>query len=96
MGHGRRIVLYCAVVIGVAGTAAWYLHHGPERAARSSGPAAVPVTVATATKRDFADLSYRTRLTSEVIATGVNVLPCDRGGFFRQVSHLRGQKAMAS
>jgi len=42
-------------VIAVGGTGAWYLHQGPEpvRAARSSAPAAIPVTVATATKRDL-------------------------------------------
>jgi multidrug efflux system membrane fusion protein len=45
----------CAVVIAVGGTGAWYLHQGPEpvRAARSSEPAAVPVTAASATKRDL-------------------------------------------
>lgn len=55
MGRGRRILLYCAVVIAVGGVGAWYLHQGPEpvRAARSSTPAAVPVTIATATKRDL-------------------------------------------
>ena len=55
MGRGRRVLFYCAVVIAVGGTGAWYLHQGPEpvRAARSSAPAAIPVTVATATKRDL-------------------------------------------
>jgi len=55
VGRGRRVLLYCAVVIAVGGTGAWYLHQGPEtvRAPRSSAPAAVPVTVATATKRDL-------------------------------------------
>ena len=55
MGRGRRILMYCAVVITVGGVGAWYLHQGPEpvRAARSSVPAAIPVTVATATKRDL-------------------------------------------
>jgi membrane fusion protein, multidrug efflux system len=55
VGRGRRILLYCAVVITVGGVGAWYLHQGPEpvRAARSSAPAAIPVTVATATKRDL-------------------------------------------
>jgi hypothetical protein len=55
VGRGRRILLYCAVVIAVGGTGAWYLHPGPEpvRAARSSGPAAVPVTIAAATRRDL-------------------------------------------
>ena len=55
MGRGRRVLFYCAVAIAVGGTGAWYLHQGPEpvRAARSSAPAAIPVTVATATKRDL-------------------------------------------
>jgi membrane fusion protein, multidrug efflux system len=55
VGRGRRILLYCAVVIGVSGTGAWYLRQGPEpvRAARSSAPPTVPVTVATAIKRDL-------------------------------------------
>jgi membrane fusion protein, multidrug efflux system len=55
VGRGRRILLYCAGVIAVGGTGAWYLHQGPEpvRAARSSAPAAVPVTVAVAAKRDL-------------------------------------------
>lgn len=55
MGGGRRILFYCAVLIAVAGTVAWYLHQGPEpvRAARSSTPGAVPVTIATATRRDL-------------------------------------------
>ena len=55
MGRGRRVLFYCAVVIAVGGTGAWYLHQGPEpvRAARSSAPAAIPVTVATATRRDL-------------------------------------------
>jgi membrane fusion protein, multidrug efflux system len=55
MGRGRRVLLYCAVVIGVGSVGAWYLHQTPEpvRAPRSSAPAAVPVTVATATKRDL-------------------------------------------
>jgi multidrug efflux system membrane fusion protein len=55
VGRGRRILLYCAVVITVGGVGAWYLHQGPEpvRAARSSAPAPIPVTVATATKRDL-------------------------------------------
>jgi multidrug efflux system membrane fusion protein len=42
-------------VIAVGATGAWYLHQGPEpvRAARSPAAAAIPVTVATATKRDL-------------------------------------------
>jgi membrane fusion protein, multidrug efflux system len=55
VGRGRRILLTCALVIAVGGTGAWYLQQGPEpvRAARSSQPAAVPVSVATASKRDL-------------------------------------------
>jgi membrane fusion protein, multidrug efflux system len=55
MGRGRRVLLYCAVVIAVGSVGAWYLHQTPEpvRAPRSSAPAAVPVTVAIATKRDL-------------------------------------------
>ena len=55
MGRGRRVLFYCAVVIAIGGTGAWYLHQGPEpvRAARSSAAAAIPVTVAIATKRDL-------------------------------------------
>ena len=55
MGRGRRVLFYCAVVIAVGGAGTWYLHQGPEpvRAARSAAPAAVPVSVATATKRDL-------------------------------------------
>ncbi len=55
MGRGRRVLWYCAVVIAVGGTGAWYLQQGPEpvRGARSSAPVAVPVTVATASKRDL-------------------------------------------
>ena len=55
MGRGRRVLFYCAVAIAVGGTGAWYLHQGPEpvRAARSSAAAAIPVTVAIATKRDL-------------------------------------------
>jgi membrane fusion protein, multidrug efflux system len=55
VGRGRRILLFCAVVVAVGGAGAWYLRQGPEpvRAPRSSEPAAVPVTVATAAKRDL-------------------------------------------
>jgi len=55
VGRARRFLLWCAVVIAVGGTGAWYLQQGaePVRAARSSGPAAVPVTVANAAKRDL-------------------------------------------
>jgi membrane fusion protein, multidrug efflux system len=55
VGRGRRILLYCAVVIAVGGTGAWHLRQGPEpvRAARSSAPPTVPVTVATSIKRDL-------------------------------------------
>ena len=54
MARGRRIVLSCAVALSF-GVVAWHLRQGPEpvRAARSSNPVAVPVTIATATKRDL-------------------------------------------
>jgi multidrug efflux system membrane fusion protein len=54
VARGRRIVLTCAVALSL-GVVAWYLRQGPEpvRAARSSNPVAVPVTIATATKRDL-------------------------------------------
>jgi hypothetical protein len=59
--RGRQSVVHCAVAIG--GTGACDLHHGPEllRATRSSVSAAVPVTVASAAKRD---LPYLTGLDS--------------------------------
>src|SRR5262252_9414754 len=55
VGRGRRMLVYCAVIIAAGSTGAWYLRQGPERvrAARSSTPAAIPVTIATATKRDL-------------------------------------------
>jgi membrane fusion protein, multidrug efflux system len=55
VARGRRVLFYCAVVIAVGGTGTWYLHQGPEpvRAARSVAPTAIPVSVATATKRDL-------------------------------------------
>jgi len=51
----RRVLLYCALAIALGGAGAWYLQKGPEpvRAARSSAPSAIPVTVATAAKRDL-------------------------------------------
>jgi membrane fusion protein, multidrug efflux system len=55
VGRGRRMGLRCAVVIAAGGSGAWYLHQEsePVRAARSSAPAAIPVTTATVTKRDL-------------------------------------------
>ena len=54
MARGGRILLCCVVAITL-GAGAWYVRQGPEpvRAARSSAPTAVPVTVATATRRDL-------------------------------------------
>jgi multidrug efflux system membrane fusion protein len=51
----QRIFLLSALVVAVGGAGAWYAFQGtePVKAARSSGPATVPVTVATAIKRDL-------------------------------------------
>jgi membrane fusion protein, multidrug efflux system len=51
----QRIFLLSALVVAVGGAGAWYAFQGtePVKAARSSGPATVPVTVATAVKRDL-------------------------------------------
>lgn len=59
MDCGRRIRVHYAAAIATGGTGACDLHHAPEpvRAARSSASAAVPVTVASAAKRDLAYLS---------------------------------------
>jgi multidrug efflux system membrane fusion protein len=50
-----RILALSVLVIAVGGAAGWYAFEGsaPVKAARSTGPATVPVTVATATKRDL-------------------------------------------
>lgn len=58
MGHGRRILLFGVVVIGASIAAAWYSQQeaGKTEAvkpARSSGPAAVPVTTAVTARRDL-------------------------------------------
>ena len=56
MGRGRRILLYCAVVIAVGGTGVWYFQQQgaePVKTARSVAPTAVPVTAAVVTKRDL-------------------------------------------
>ena len=51
----QRILLLSALVIVLAGAGAWYAFEGPQpvKAARSPSPAAIPVTVATAAKRDL-------------------------------------------
>jgi multidrug efflux system membrane fusion protein len=50
-----RILALSVLVVAAGGAAAWYAFEGsqPVKAARSSGPATVPVTIATATKRDL-------------------------------------------
>jgi multidrug efflux system membrane fusion protein len=55
VGRARRVLLYFAAVIAVGSTGAWYLNRDsePVRAARSSQPAAVPVTIGVAAKRDL-------------------------------------------
>src|ERR1700674_3403694 len=52
----QRILLIATfAMILLASGGAWYLFQGPDpvRGTRTSGPAAVPVTIATATKRDL-------------------------------------------
>jgi multidrug efflux system membrane fusion protein len=113
VGRGRRILTYCVVVIGAAGTGAWYLQQQPElspyfqrgaelaekanpyllqgwelvktasayvlpggepaKAARSSGPAPIPVTVAAVTKRDLP--IYLTGLGSAQASFTVGIRP---------------------
>ena len=55
MARGRRVVLYCAVVIALGSAGAWYLHQGPEpvRAARPPASTAIPVTLSIAAKHDL-------------------------------------------
>ncbi len=55
VARGRQLFLPSVLAVAVAATGAWYLRQGPEsvRAARSSTPTAIPVTVATATRRDL-------------------------------------------
>jgi multidrug efflux system membrane fusion protein len=56
VGRVRRVLLYCALAIVLGGAGAWYLHNkgaDPVRVARISAPSTVPVTVATAEKRDL-------------------------------------------
>jgi len=69
------MLVYCAVIIAAGSTGAWYLRQGPERvrAARSSGPAAIPVTIATATKRDLP--IYRTGLGAVQASFTVGIRP---------------------
>jgi multidrug efflux system membrane fusion protein len=51
----KRIVLISTLAIVIGGATAWYMFAGPApvRAARSSGPATVPVSVASVVKRDL-------------------------------------------
>ena len=55
MARGRRVVLYCAVVIALGSAGAWYLHQGPQpvRAARPPASTAIPVTLSIAAKHDL-------------------------------------------
>jgi len=55
VARGRRVVLYCAVVIALGSAGAWYLHQGPEpvRAARPPASTAIPVTLSIAAKHDL-------------------------------------------
>jgi multidrug efflux system membrane fusion protein len=51
----HRILVFSALVVAVGGGGAWYAFQSaePVKAARSSAPASVPVTIAVATKRDL-------------------------------------------
>jgi membrane fusion protein, multidrug efflux system len=51
----KRILLISTLAIVIGGATAWYMFAGPApvRAARSSGPATVPVSVASVVKRDL-------------------------------------------
>jgi len=91
VGRGRRVLLYCAVVIAVGGTGAWYLHEGPEpvRAARSSASTAIPVSAATATRRDLP--IYLTGLGSVQASFTVGVRP-QVDGKLEAVLFTEGQK----
>jgi len=55
VARGRRVVLYCAVVIALGSAGAWYLHQGPQpvRAARPPASTAIPVTLSIAAKHDL-------------------------------------------
>ncbi len=90
MGRGRRILVYCAVVIGVGGAGAWYFYGGPEpvKAARSSASAAIPVTTATTTKRDLP--IYLTGLGSVQASFTVGIRP-QVDGMLEAVLFTEGQ-----
>ena len=58
MGRGRRILLFCVVVIGASIAGAWYSQQEAEKTepvkpARASAPPAIPVTTAIAARRDL-------------------------------------------
>lgn len=91
MGRGRRILLYCAVVIGVGGTGGWYLHQGadPVKAERSSASVAVPVTTAVVTKRDLP--IYLTGLGSVQASFTVGIRP-QVDGMLEAVLFTEGQQ----
>src|SRR6266853_1272637 len=99
VGRGRRVLFYCAVVIAVGGTGAWYLHQGPEpvRAARSSAPAAIPVPVATATTRDLP--IYLTGLGAVQASFTVGIRPQVDGKLeqvlFKEGEHVRKGDVLA-
>jgi membrane fusion protein, multidrug efflux system len=91
VGRGRRILLYCAVVIGVSGIGVWYLHQGaePVKAARSPPSAAVPVTTAIATKRDVP--IYLTGLGLVQASFTIGIRP-QVDGMLEAVSFTEGQQ----
>lgn len=89
VGRGRRILLCCAVVIGVGGAGVWYFQQGakPVKAARSL--AAVPVTIAIATKRDLP--IYLTGLGSVQASFTVGIRP-QVDGMLEAVLFTEGQQ----